>query len=279
MLWDAATWRTAPPRTHQMRDCHDFAGPWADDLERYGICFFSGTTEADLDSLATSIGPLLNTEFGDHIVVRAEPGTSDLALTARDLSPHTDFSAHMHTAPLLQFILCLEQRATGGDSIQVDGFRIANELRRTHPECFDLLARTPLGFQQFYANSRYFFRRTRPIIELDRDGEVSGVFFAHSHASGWRLAPREVDDVYQAYNTFFAMTKDPAYQLRTRMQEGDCVAFRNGRILHGRTAFDPHSGRRTLVDVFVAYDYFDARRNYLRYADTYLSAIEPTGTH
>jgi len=272
-LWAANTWGQDEPPSHDMRRCDGMGGEWADDLERYGICFFHSVTEAELDRFATSVGPLLNTEFGDHIVVRAEPDTSDLALTARHLSPHTDFSAHMHTAPLLQFILCLQQRATGGDSIQVDGFTIANELRRASPESFDLLVRTPLGFQQFYANSRYFFRRTRPIIELDRYGDVSGVFFAHSHASGWRLAPDEVDAVYAAYNAFFAMTKDPAYQLRTRMKEGDCVAFRNGRILHGRTGFDPGSGPRTLVDVFVPYDYFDARRNYLRYADAYLPVI------
>jgi gamma-butyrobetaine dioxygenase len=253
-LWDAETWSTRDLPSHTFSDCDPESGDWADDLARYGFTLLSDVTEEGLDKFVAAIGPVFETEFGRTIIVKSEPGSTDLALTGSELSVHTDFSAHMYTPPLLQFLLCLVHNAEGGDSVLVDGFRAAEELRVRHPDYFELLTRTPVNFQQFYSDRRYFHQRKRPAIEVDTDGSVSGVFFAHSHACNWELQPEKLEAFYAAYHTFFGYLKDPAYQLQIRLGAGQCLAIQNGRLLHGRTAYDPGSGERVLVTEFVAWE-------------------------
>ena len=273
--WDASAWAVAPPDSYRIDDCDPDHGPWTDDLMRYGFALLEDVTEDSLDRFVGRIGPVLETEFGHVIKIRSEPDATDLALSGTELSAHTDFSAHMHTPPVLQFMLCVEQEATGGASIVVDGFRAAEKLRNDHPEHFARLAGTPVNFQQFYADRRYFHKRSRPLLEVDRDDRVTGVFFAHSHACNWVLPPAEVEPFYAAYHAFFDYLKDPAYQLRIRLTAGQCMVLRNGRMLHGRTAYDPTSGGRTLVTEFVAWEYFEARRRFHQYRDLYLGPQQP----
>ncbi|MFE3173157.1 TauD/TfdA family dioxygenase [Amycolatopsis sp. NPDC059235] len=270
-LWDAKDWELSPPRWHRLDDADPGGGEWADDLARYGFVLLDGVSEASLDKFAARIGPIFETEFGHVTVVQSSPDATDLALSGAELSVHTDFSPHMHTPPLLQFMLCVEHDATGGDSILVDGFKAAEDLRRESPDKFGRLVRIPINFQQFYADREFFHQRQRPILEVDPSGSVSGVFFAHSHAANWRLPPDEVTEYYDAYHAFFDYLKDPARQFRLRLGAGQCIALQNGRLLHGRTAYDPRSGGRTLITEFVAWEYFSARRRFHRqrrwYAD------------
>jgi gamma-butyrobetaine dioxygenase len=51
---------------------------------------------------------------------------------------------------------------------------------------------------------------------------------------------------YAAYHRFQKLTNDPANQLRFRLEPGQLMAMDNRRILHGRAAFDPQSGKRLL---------------------------------
>jgi len=271
VLWDAGTWVGSTPVAHDLLDCDiDAVGPWADHLVRYGFALLDNVTHESLDRFAAALGPVLNTEFGRSITLRAKPGATDLAETGHALSPHTDYSVHTHLPPLLQFMLFAENGATGGESILVDGISVAESFRAEHPDHFAMLRDTAVNFQQFYTNWRYFLQRSRPVLEVSGNGGVSGVFFAHSHACNWALAPAEADAYYAAYNAFFRYLKDPANQLRTRIEPGQCVAMRNGRLLHGRTAFDPASGPRTVIDVFIGWEYFEARRRFHRRRSLYV---------
>lgn len=268
--WDASAWQVAPPDRYDIDDCDPDLGPWTDDVVRFGFALLDNVTESSLDRFVGRIGPVLETEFGHVIKICSEPGSTDLAMSGAALSAHTDFSAHMHLPPVLQFMLCVQQDATGGDSIVIDGFRVAEQLRADHPEHFAQLVCTPVNFQQFYADRRYFHQRTRPVIEVDSRGRVDGVFFAHSHACNWVLPPAEVESFYRAYHTLFDYLKDPQYQLRLRLRAGQCVVLRNGRMLHGRAAYDPLSGARTIVTEFVAWEYFTARRRFHQQRHLYL---------
>ncbi|MFE3177883.1 TauD/TfdA family dioxygenase [Amycolatopsis sp. NPDC059090] len=260
--WHEAHWAADPPASFDIRECSADGGPWAEHLLKYGFAFFDDLTEADLDRFVTALGPVQNTEFGRFITVKANPEVKDLTTTGHALHPHTDFSTYLHLPPLLQFMLFIKNEADGGDSIFVDGFKVAEDFRADHSDQFTTLATTPVNFQQVYTDWRYFLKRTRPIIELDNKDEVSGVFFAHSHTAAWQLPAVEMDEFYAAYNNFFDYLKNPAYQLRTRMRDGQCVAMQNGRILHGRTAFQPGSGPRELLDAFVPWEYFEARMRF-----------------
>ncbi|MBY8887020.1 TauD/TfdA family dioxygenase [Streptomyces sp. PTM05] len=266
--WDATTWLTSPPAWHEIQDCDPEGGPWADDLVRFGIAFLANVTSEELDAFATKVGPPFVTEFGRVVAVEAVRDADDLALSGAELSVHTDFSAHMHSPPLLQFMLCEAQDPGGGESVFVDGFQVAERFRSKNPRYFEMLVRTPINFQQFYGDHHLFHQRRRPVLELGEDGSVSGVFFGHSHACNWRIAPDDVELYYAAYHAFFGCLKNPANQLRLQLEAGQCVLLRNGRLLHGRGAYDPRAGRK-LITQWTSWEYFASRRRYHRYKHLY----------
>jgi gamma-butyrobetaine dioxygenase len=56
------------------------------------------------------------------------------------------------------------------------------------------------------------------------------------------LQASEMGRVYQALARFQAIVLRPENCVEVKMKAGDCVAFNNRRILHGRKAFDPRTG-------------------------------------
>jgi gamma-butyrobetaine dioxygenase len=64
--------------------------------------------------------------------------------------------------------------------------------------------------------------------------------------------PAEVmEDYYRAYRAFMALTRDAAFHLTLKLRAGEMVVFDNRRVLHGRDAFDPSTGRRHLQGCYV----------------------------
>lgn len=273
-LWDAGTWIGASPPSYGLADCTPDGGAWAEDLARHGFVFLDGATEDLMEQFASQIGPVQPTEFGRSIAVQAAPEANHPVKSGNELTPHTDFSTYLNVAPLLQFMLFIKNDAAGGDSILVDGFMVAERFREEHPAHFERLTRTPINFQQVYPDWEYFLARRRKIIELDRDGNIEGVFFHHSHTCNWDLPPEETDAFYRAYFLFFDYLRSPEFQLRMHTPAGRCIALQNGRILHGRAPYDPSSGGRALIDSYVPWEYFEARLRYRKFKDFYPAAGE-----
>ena len=73
-------------------------------------------------------------------------------------------------------------------------------------------------------------------------------------ANGWANSayvvgeqePPTIKRFYAAFKRFQRLANDPGNQLQMRLRPGDLAGFDNRRVLHGRTAFDPSSGRRWL---------------------------------
>ncbi len=88
------------------------------------------------EPFVSAIGPIIPIIESELILtVKAIPNPDDLAGSCYALTPHTDLS-YMHTQPVVQFLHCLENEATGGESILVDGFRVARDFQKNHPEYF-----------------------------------------------------------------------------------------------------------------------------------------------
>lgn len=274
-LWRADTWRQQRLPWHTLPAAPADTQTWQNDLLRRGFVLFRDVELDALDRFVSAIGPIHYTEYGRFAHIRSSGGAQDLSESGCALSPHTDYSTYMHTAPLLQFLYFKVNEASGGETLLVDGFQAAADFRRDHPEAFSILVETPIEFQQFYQGWRYHFIRRRPIIELNEDGDISGVFFGHSHCFNWKLDLEQVDAFYDAYATFFRYLKHPDYQLILKLQAGECVAVQNGRLLHGRQAFDPSSGDRHLIDAYVPWEYFIARLNFLRDQADFCASMLP----
>lgn len=265
--WDASTIRDRA-RWHDIRACGGATGPWMEDLLTNGFALFENTTPAELERLLSEFEPVQYTEYGRYATVKAVPGSEDLSETAFALTPHTDYP-YKQIGHVIQFCYFAENEATGGEFFLVDGFQVAEDFRADHGDLFDLLTRTPVEFEQLYTTWRYLYRVRRPIIQLDGAGNVEAVYFGHSHCWTWRVPPERSAAFYAAYHTFLTYLSDERYRWQRRFLAGECAAFRNSRILHGRNAFDPNTGTRHLITTYLPWEQLEARIRFEREAATY----------
>ena len=268
ILWDSAWIEAHTPEKHDFHTSDRQA--WVNQLYALGFAVIKNMPLAELDNFISSIGPIHYTEGGRIFTVKSKLGANDIADTDYALPPHNDYQSYMYASHLLQFLHFVENKATGGESILVDGFRVAQDFQRHHPDYFQILVETPAQFQQFYTEWEYYHRRSRQIIELDPKGQVIGVYFGHSHAYNWNIPFDKMENFYAAYSAFFRYLKSPDYQYRFRLEAGDCLMVQNFRVLHGRTAFDASSGPRHLEVAFVAWDYFTGKENFQQFKHLYL---------
>ena len=99
-------------------------------------------------------------------------------------------------------------------------------------------------------------RYTAPIIELDDNDRPATIRF-----NNWirDVDPSADEQFYDAYVTLWHMLRDPTNVLTLRLVAGDTLCFDTRRILHGRTEFDPQSGRRHLQGCYVDRDMVASR--------------------
>jgi gamma-butyrobetaine dioxygenase len=191
------------------------------------------------------------TNYGAYFDVRSVPDPTNLAYTAVALGVHTD-NPYRDPEPGVQLLHCLESDAPGGESILVDGFRAAEDLRREDPAGFRLLAQRYLSFR-FSDRDADLSART-PVIELDDDGAVEAIHFNNRSADALDAPLEEVEPWYRAYRQFACLLRRPENELRLRLAPGQLLMMQNDRALHGREAFDPNLGRRHLQGCYVDKD-------------------------
>ncbi len=207
------------------------------------------------------LGHVRVTNYGQLFDVVSMPNPNNLAFTAAALGVHTD-NPYRDPTPGLQLLHCLESDATGGETLLVDGFRAAEELRRRHPDEFALLARLPLPFH--FADAKADLRAATPMISTDFEGNVTAVHFNNRSMAPLDLPEDQILPWYRAYRRFAAILREPTGELRIRLSPGDLMIMENNRALHGRTAFDPNRGRRHLQGCYVDKDGVESRRRVLQ---------------
>jgi alpha-ketoglutarate-dependent taurine dioxygenase len=267
-LWDAKSVQDRI-RWHDARSCEGVDGPWIHDLYDNGFTLLQNVTPAELERILSEFEPVHYTEYGRYATVKANPDAEDLSETAYPLTPHTDYP-YKQTTPLIQFCYFAENKASGGEFFLVDGQKVADDFKSTHPDLFDLLSQTPVEFEQLYTTWRYLYRIQRPIIQLDATGNAEAIYFGHSHCWTWQVPPNQSEDYYVAYHTFLKFLNDERYRWEHRFQDGECVAFRNSRVLHGRNSFDPRSGLRHLITTYLPWEQLEARIRFQRESPYYL---------
>lgn len=266
LLWDKAKLEKYLPQWHDAKSCNFES--WSSTLFKLGFTLFRNMSFADLKPFLLSIAPILDVEYGEFAPVKTKPGANDLGETGYALSPHTDYPTRDYSSLLVCFYM-VENSVKGGETILVDGFRLAQDFRNDCPDYFRILAETPIQFRQFYQDFRYFHYYKRPIFELNTNGEIIRVNFAHSHSYNWNLPFEQMELFYKAYSAFFRYVKNPIYHYCFPLQSGDCLLMYNSRILHGRTAFDSNSGMRHLEVAYAVWDYLTARDRFNQYQHLY----------
>lgn len=207
--------------------------------------------EGMVEKLAERVAFLRRTNYGVDFTVESKPDPNNVAYTALELKAHTDL-CDLEQPPGFQFLHCIVNESTGGESLLVDGFAVAEELKRRDPESWKLLTETALPFR--FVDKDYDLRWKSPTIRLGPDGEYREVRYHVALTDPLDVPYEQMEAVYAALRSFTSVLRDPSFEIRFRLEAGDVMVFHNRRVLHGRSAFDPNSGRRKLKGCYVDTD-------------------------
>jgi alpha-ketoglutarate-dependent taurine dioxygenase len=261
VMWDHASLAGAPPVIHDTSNVN--AGAWMDSLAKWGFVRIGHLARAQLQPFVATIGPISHYISPEPFIsIKIVPGGGeDLGLSSHALSPHSDLSYMPHMHPLIVGLYCVENNSPGGESILVDGHRVASDLAREAPEDFERLRRTPVTFRQFDPVAGYHFSRTTPIIRCNPSGTLLAIAFSQKNFSV-DIPFDEMKTFYRSYCELMARLKSPDYQIVFKLEPEQLLLVENERVLHGRRAFDPRLGSRHFEAFHVSWDYLAGRRNF-----------------
>ncbi len=131
------------------------------------------TDETSGRRLYERIGYIRESIFGGGWTLSSEVKEhKDTAYSTAYLEPHTD-GTYSYDAPGLQSFLCFEFDGTGGESILVDGFAVAEIMRREEPDHYRTL--TQVNVPGRYIEPGVHLRAERPPLRLGPDGGLAQV--------------------------------------------------------------------------------------------------------
>ncbi|KAG2462666.1 BODG dioxygenase, partial [Polypterus senegalus] len=221
---------------------------WLTTLRSTGIVLLKGADiqQGEVAKLSERIGYLRLTFYGHTWQVQDKTDANNVAYTSEKLNLHTDYPA-LHHPPGVQFLHCLKQAVEGGESEIVDGFHVANLLRKTNPEAFSILSSVKVDFTDTGSDYCDFAVQSKnQIIDVDREGNVVRINYNNAtRDSVLNLPVDQVQPFYDALKAFVNLLHSPDNVVNFRMESGDIVTFDNWRLLHGRCNYvsDPDSPR------------------------------------
>tara|TARA_B100000029_G_C17574186_1_gene957629 strand:- start:56 stop:1198 length:1143 start_codon:yes stop_codon:yes gene_type:complete len=238
---------------------------WLEKLHHYGICIVKNTVTSKNSGfeILKRISHTRQTFFGTPFEVINIPNPNNQAYTSKGLFNHTDLP-YFESAPGYQFLHCLVNDATGGNSSIADGFKVADYLRKNDEEVFKTLIQTPVKF----TNNDYTQETVRigysPLINLNKDNDYNDMRFSVAQMGVIDCAPDLVEKFYKSYHKFAKLLHSKEYLVEFRLEKGDLFCFNNRRVVHGRTEFNPNSGHRHLQGYYIDRDEILGRMNYLK---------------
>ncbi|MYE12743.1 MAG: DUF971 domain-containing protein [Gammaproteobacteria bacterium] len=232
-------------------------------VDATGVALVEGLPDAQgaVTGLAERVGFIEESHFGRHFDVVSRANAENLAYTAGRLQPHSDLPSRRHP-PGIQFLHCLRNDATGGDSVLADSIACAEALRERDPAAFELLSTHSVTFTS--TADGWDIANRAPVIDVDEDGDIVGSRLHPALLGPVDVEPESQMAFYRAFRGLLSIASSEAMQLRVRLRPGECQVFDNRRVLHGRDAFDPATGDRFLQGCYVGRDEFESRLKLLR---------------
>ncbi|PWW79210.1 Clavaminate synthase-like protein [Tuber magnatum] len=235
-------------------------------LSVYGLFFLKNvpSEESSVERIAQRIGPLKSTFYGKTWDVRSLPESKNIAYTSLNLGLHMDL-LYFSSPPGVQFLHCLKNTVTGGESYFADSFRAATAVRMTSHSLWNSLLTYPVPYH--YHNDGHHYHHVHPVVVLDDtdyrvNKRISHVNYSPPFQAAFEDAP--TDPLFagrfrlflRALEMFADGVGNPKAQFDITLSEGVCAVFANRRVLHARRAFDPSSGERWLKGTYVDTDAF-----------------------
>ncbi|KAL3941462.1 MAG: hypothetical protein SGARI_000596 [Bacillariaceae sp.] len=243
--------------------------------------------EGECARFGETVSSVRTTEWGRNFNVKSLPDgqRKDLAYTSQAIGLHVDSTYRVDAPPSFQLLHALEH-CSGPDcfvhNIFADGARVANDFCHSYKEYFDVLATTPLRWENNGGDDTSMLFRYAPMIELEGGSstskttcpQVSAISFSAKRGGYAPNPPKEqLDTFYKAKRAFSAMLHSDEYTIRLQMNPGDLVIFDNRRVLHSRSEVAPTDGDRWLQGCYlnrdgVYYQYEQLRRKFADMTET-----------
>lgn len=237
---------------------------WLSEIKVLGISLVKNVPVMthQIHKLAERIGYITPSTFGTHSDVIAVQDGDMLGFSNGYLQPHTDFSYYV-SPPGVGLFHCIKNTSTeGGESLLIDSFRAAMELKSNDPEAFHLLTTHEFEHVAIATNKKvtknaFYHHARHPLIKLDALGQLKRVTFNEIyHASLFRVPVDDVAPMFAAIKTFNNLLLRDDSVFKYKLNAGDILSFNNHRMLHGRNAYTVDKGlvERHLQTAFVDWD-------------------------
>jgi len=183
-----------------------------ENFQQLGFVIISNISKAEgtVTKFAESLGPVRTTNFGKHFDVVSKPDPNDLAYTSLGLTAHTD-NPYRKPIPGIQILHCIANEAKGGDSCLVDGFAIAEHLRETDKEAFEILTQTDVLFK--FTDKDILLENYGKLIELDDFGNYVQSRFSGRLDFVTYLEPKKLEKFYSARRKIFNLYASKEFEI------------------------------------------------------------------
>ncbi|XP_026474281.1 trimethyllysine dioxygenase, mitochondrial [Ctenocephalides felis] len=220
-------------------------------LYQYGIALVHqvNPTECDTELVVKRLFPIQRTLFGDMWTFSDEMTHSDTAYTKSALGAHND-NTYFFNAAGLQILHCLEHTGHGGETLLIDGFNIANSMRKENFECFKRLTERVVSSE--YIETGYHYTAEGPIIRLKNGSEeLEQIRFNIYDRAIVKIPEHDMQNYYGDMKLLSSYITNPKFELWFKLQPGTVLLFDNWRIFHGRAAY---TGHRVMSGCYVSRD-------------------------
>jgi hypothetical protein len=159
---------------------------------------------------------------------------ADSAYGSDGLPLHTDLT-YFRDPPGLQIFTMVQPAIRGGASVFADGFAVADQLRSTDPEAFEILSSTVRRYRCLDKETGWHLEASGPVIQV-RNGQVVGI----RHNDLDRLPdlppasasePDEIDAFYEglerAHASWDSLLAQDKFRLVMKLQPGDTMVVAN----------------------------------------------------
>ncbi len=208
------------------------------------------------------IGYMRITNNGGIEDIRALPDGKvyDLSMTPRALEPHCD-NPYRVPQPGYTLLHCIRNDAVGGDSALIDGFYVADKIRRERPDLFEVLSTVPIVFR--YADDQAILENTSPFIDVGADGTVRHTRFHGRCDQVIAADPATLSKFYEARRMYSHLIMSEETQVRFKLKPGEMFMVDNYRLFHARTGFRLDTGVRHMQQAYIDRDVVASRQKTL----------------
>lgn len=241
-----------------------------------GFCYIHGTPTREADTtkhLLERIAFIRLTHYGGFYDFTADLASKDTAYTALALDAHTDNTYFSDPAGLQALHLLSHKDGEGGASLLVDGFKIAEDLRREDPKAYEVLS-TVNVHSHASGNEGISIQPYRGFPVLNHDpssGLLLQVRWNSNDRAAIDLPIEKMEEWYAAAAKWVEISRRPENEYWNQLTPGRVLVFDNWRVMHGRSAF---TGKRRICGAYINRDDWISRFKMLQLGkDKVLEAI------